>query len=173
MGMYIGPQEWWLKTKEAADGLAISCPEGTILPDGSALICKAGGTAWIVAPCYTESSEPWGNYTACGYFDTPPAGNSNHPEITSINFPVLHSCLISGGFNPADWFVPCVEILQNPGYVCRCNWDVYTSTCYWSSQEAADVRTLCCGCGITSSGSGEARIKTSVHKARAFRCVTY
>jgi hypothetical protein len=173
MGMYIGPQEWWLKTKESADGLALSCPEGTILPDGSALICKAGGKAWIVAPETTEVGEPWGNYTACGDIDNSPAGASVHPEITSTNFPVLCTQLVSCGFTPGDWFVPCKELLQNPGYVCRTNWDSFSANCcYWSSSESTDV-----GASLVKFPSngviGPCCPKNLSYRVRAMRCVTY
>lgn len=171
MGITIGPADWWVASPEAIDSLAISCPEATTLPDGSRIICKAGGKAWIVAPETTQVSEPWGNYTACGNIDNSPTGASVHSDITSENFPVLYNQLISCGFNPCDgWFVPCYQLLQNPGYVCRDNWDSFSATLYWSSTEisatsAYFVRYLsgnACDCG-----------KTFTCCVRAFRCVTY
>jgi len=174
MTITSGPAEWWLPLPESINSLAISCPEGTILPDGSALICKAGGKAWIVAPETTQVGEPWGNYTACGNIDNSPAGVSVHPEITSTNFPVLYNQLISCGFNPSDWFVPCVEILQNPGYVCRTNWDSFSSTCYYhSSTERSDTFVCIVNYSNGSACSGGTKASGSITKVRAFRCVTY
>jgi hypothetical protein len=60
MGVTAGPADWWVATPQSFSGLITSCPAGTILPDGSALICKAGGTAWIVAPFCTQVSPPLG-----------------------------------------------------------------------------------------------------------------
>ena len=171
MTITSGPAEWWLPLPESINSLAISCPEGTILPDGSALICRAGGKAWIVAPETTQVGEPWGNYTACGSIDNSPAGVSVHPEITSTNFPVLYNQLISCGFNPSDWFVPCVELLQNPGYVCRTNWDSFVAAAiYWSSTEISATSV----CGVYYlDGSGNSRGKAGTCAVRAMRCVTY
>jgi len=171
MGVTAGPADWWVASPEAIDSLAISCPVATTLPDGSRIICKAGGKAWIVAPYCTQVGEPWGNYTACGNIDNDPAGTSVHSDITSENFPVLYNQLISCGFNPTDWFVPCYQLLQNPGYVCRTNWDSFTPCCYWSSTEcggptgAYDLRH--------TDGAAIACCKSQSFYVRAFRCVTY
>jgi hypothetical protein len=40
---------------------SVCCPVGTTLTDGSKLICKAGGTAWFVAPTSTQLSSQWAN----------------------------------------------------------------------------------------------------------------
>ena len=48
MGLLIGPTPWWQAN------LVSASPVGTTLPDGSRIICKAGGTAWIVAPNTTQ-----------------------------------------------------------------------------------------------------------------------
>ena len=179
MGVTAGPAEWWVASPEAIDSLAISCPVATTLPDGSRIICKSGGTAWIVAPETTQVGEPWGNFTACGSIDNSPPGASVHSDITSENFPCLYNQLISCGFNPCDWFVPCYQLLQNPGYVCRTNWDSfsgggdpnYIGTSYWSSTEisAGQGFTQCCAYQGTNYGVS----KSSSCLVRAFRCVTY
>jgi hypothetical protein len=52
MGILIGPTPWWQQNV-----IAVS-PVGTTLPDGSRIICKAGGTAWIVAPDLLKSVKP-------------------------------------------------------------------------------------------------------------------
>ena len=173
MGITIGPVDWWVATPYNIDDLAISCPVATTLPDGSRIICKAGGKAWIVAPSCTQVSEPWGNVTACGNIDNSPFGTSVHSDITSINFPVLYNQLISCGFNPSDWFVPCYQLLQNPGYVCRTNWDSYsTSYLYWSSTEAGAI-THCACSGCITNGATFLFCKYCSSCVRAFRCVTY
>jgi len=170
MGVTAGPADWWIASPEAIDSLAISCPEATTLPDGSRIICKAGGKAWIVAPETTQVGEVWGNYTACGNIDNGLAGESVRSDITSENFPVLYTKLISCGFNPTDWFVPCYQLLQNPGYVCRTNWDSFTATCYWSSTEI----NAACACDVCyTSGTTGFVNKACVCIVRAFRCVTY
>ena len=170
MGITIGPADWWVASPEAINSLAISCPEATTLPDGSRIICKDGGTAWIVAPETTQVSEFWGNYTACGAIDNSPAGVSVHSDITNQNFPVLYNKLISCGFNPTDWFVPCLQLLQNPGYVCRTNWDSFSAACYWSSTEfnATDAYNVFYNTGGVDCGN-----KACSFCVRAFRCVTY
>ena len=170
MGVTAGPAEWWVASPEAIDSLAISCPVATTLPDGSRIICKSGGTAWIVAPETTQVGEPWGNYTACGDIDNSPPGASVHSDITSVNFPCLYNQLISCGFNPCDWFVPCYQLLQNPGYVCRTNWDSFSTTCYWSSTEFSAT----CACRVCYiNGLADCSGKADTNCVRAFRCVTY
>ena len=169
MGVTAGPADWWVASPEAIDSLAIGCPVATTLPDDSRIICKAGGKAWIIAPCYTEVIERWGNYTACGAIDNM---GSVFCDITSTNFPVLYNRLISCGFNPSDWFVPCFQLLQNPGYVCRTNWDsVYTLTAYWSSTEFDATQAYCVRFSL--GDGGPAGSKVSCFPVRAFRCVTY
>ena len=170
MGVTAGPAEWWVASPEAIDSLAISCPVATTLPDGSRIICKSGGTAWIVAPETTQVGEPWGNFTACGNIDNSPVGASVHSDITSENFPCLYNQLISCGFNPGDWFVPSISHLQNPGYVCRTQWDSFSAICYWSSTEV----NATCACMVSFSVDYTGtRTKPSVFCVRAFRCVTY
>ena len=164
MGVIIGPTPWWQAN------IVRSCPVGTTLPDGSRVICKAGGTAWIVAPACTQVGSNWGNTTCCGSIDTPPVGISTHPQITTTNFPVLFNQLVSCGFNPSDWFVPCRELLQNPGYACRTQWDSFSLLYYWSSTEsiASGACLVSFNIGITYSSG-----KSNAFCVRAFRCVTY
>ena len=170
MGLSIGPQNWWISTPDGIDGLAISCPVATTLPDDSRIICKSGGVAWIVAPEYTQVSSNWGNVTACGCIDNNPVGESDHGDITSINFPVLYNQLISCGFNPSDWFVPSISQLVNPGYVCRTNWDSFSLCHYWSSTECTNATAWCFN---YAEGFGWVLSKGTVKCVRAFRCVTY
>ena len=155
MGLIIGPTPWWQSE------LVEEIPEGGTLPDGSRIICKAGGTAWIVAPSCTEVSSTWNGTTSTLVGD----------QCCVSSWATLCTRLISCGFNPYDWFVPCRQLLQNPGFVCRTNWDSFsTSANYWSSTEV-DATVAClvrynggfaCNCN-----------KASTCCVRAFRCVTY
>ena len=154
MGLLIGPTPWWQAN------LVSASPVGTTLPDGSRIICKAGGTAWIVAPNTTQVGQTW-NGTA-----TLLVGN----KCCVCDWSTLCSRLISRGFNPSDWFVPSPARLYNPGYVCRTQWDSFSATLYWSSTEfnAADAFVVDFTLGSTFSTS-----KAVACCVRAFRCVTY
>jgi hypothetical protein len=154
MGILIGPTPWW-------QSLVVStAPVGSTLPDGSRLICKAGGTAWIVAPANTQVTQTWNNDT------TTQVGN----KCCICDWPTLDTCMIARGFNPSDWFVPSSAQLQNPGYVCRTQWDTFSTTCYWSSTEinATNACNVCFNRGIAYSCT-----KACAGCVRAFRCVTY
>jgi hypothetical protein len=156
MGILIGPTPWW-------QSLVISTsPVGTSLPDGSRIICKAGGTAWIVAPFNTEVVQSWNNATSTQ------VGN----KCCICDWPTLNTCLIGRGFNPSDWFVPTQAQLQNPGYVCRTQWDTFSSPNYWSATE----NSATCAWDMSSSNGdafGVGGNKNVSGRVRAFRCVTY
>ena len=155
MGILIGPTPWW-------QSLVVSTsPVGSTLPDGSRLICKAGGTAWIVAPANTQVGQSWNNSSGTVV--------GNKPCV--CDWPTLNTCLITRGFNPADWFVPSASQLQNPGYVCRTQWDALTATGYWSSTEI-NATSAYCVC-FTGAGAHCCAQKTRAWQVRAFRCVTY
>jgi hypothetical protein len=159
MGITIGPVDWWLETPDSLIALVTSCPVGTILPDRSALICKSGGTAWIVAPATTQVSATWNGTT------TELVGD----KCCVCDWSSLCSALVSYGFNPGDWFVPFRTQLQNPGYVCRTNWDSF-SACYWSSTEVNATNA----CYVNYGNGGAFGVsKTGTTCVRAFRCVTY
>ena len=160
MGVTAGPADWWVATPQSFSGLITSCPAGTILPDGSALICKAGGTAWIVAPNCTQVGQTWNNTT------TNCVGN----KCCVCDWPTLCTQMISCGFNPGDWFIPSIGQLQNPGYVCRTQWDTFSPACYWSSTEWNATNAFPVFC---SNGGAGAYAKAVSHCVRAFRCVTY
>lgn len=160
MGITIGPVDWWLETPETIDSMAISCPVGTILPDGSAIICKAGGTAWIVAPVTTEVGATWNGTT------TQLVGN----KCCVCDWSSLCSAMVSAGFNPSDWFVPSLSQLQNPGWICCIKWDNASAFVYWSSTETNST----CAEPINYVGGGSYdKFKTNTYCVRAFRCVTY
>ena len=161
MGITIGPVDWWLASPQGYSGLIAGCPVGTSLPDGSKIICKAGGTAWIVAPSCTEVGQTWNNST------TTQVGN----KCCVCDWPTLCSRMISCGFTPADWFVPTPAQLQNPGYVCRTQWDTFSTDGYWSATEvnATNACNVFFNSGVASSNC----VKTCTFCVRAFRCVTY
>ena len=160
MGITIGPADWWVASPQGYSGLIAGCPAGTILPDGSALICKAGGTAWIIAPNCTEVNQTWNNST------TTQVGN----KCCVCDWPTLCSKMISCGFNPADWFVPSQAQLQNPGCVCRTQWDTYAIGMYWSSTECISTNAMFV---CISTGTSDCAGKAGACSVRAFRCVTY
>jgi len=155
MGVLIGPTPWW------QNNLIRACPVGTILPDGSSIICKNGGTAWIVAPSCTQvNGATWnGSTTAC----------LGRPASCISDWPTLNSLMLQCGFNPSDWFVPSISELQM-GYLCRCNWDTFSSASYWSSTEcsSAIAYDVC----FTNGGTRNCD-KTGSFCVRAFRRVTY
>lgn len=160
MAIVVGPSDWWLATSDAINSLAAACPEGTTLPDGSRIICRAGGFAWIIAPSCTEVAQSWNNST------TTLVGN----KCCVCDWPTLCARLIACGFNPNDWCVPSVTDLNNPGYFCRTKWDCFQSNRYWTSIEntattANDIQF--------SNGGGGAVAKTSGSFVRAMRRITY
>jgi hypothetical protein len=143
-------------------------PVGGTLPDGSSLICKAGGLAWFVSPRSTE------------LLTTRVAGG----ETNSINCAVA----VTG---VSGWFVPTSAQLNNPGYLCRVNWvtctpgvgvstNYSTSCCYAST-------TLICQCVykapancfqvVQSFANGTVVClcctDTTPLRYRTFRCITY
>jgi hypothetical protein len=153
MGILIGPTPWW-------QSLVVStAPVGSTLPDGSRLICKAGGTAWIVAPASTQVSQCW-NTLGSGI------------KTCVCDWPVLDTRLIDCGFTPGGWFVPTAAQLQNPGYVCRTQWDTFTAGYYWSANGES-------GAGVSINFTNGSCcdfancFKACVTPVRAFRCVTY
>jgi hypothetical protein len=160
MGLLIGPTPWWQQNVVSA------VPVGTSLPDGSRLICKAGGTAWIVAPASTQVCSRWG---------TAPNAQVG-VQCCVCAWPTLQTQLINCGFNPIDWFVPTSAQMQNPGYTCRTQWDSFTSGFYWSSTEqvGGDPTNNACRMDFANIGnSGACQNKNCPYHVRAFRCVTY
>ena len=156
MGLIVGPTPWW------QNNLIHRCPVGTTLLDGSRIICKAGGTAWIVAPSCTQVGERW----AGGQYNSTEVGD----KCCICEWSTLETQLINCGFNPCDWFVPSLSQLQNPGYVCRTNWDSFSAPGYWSSTEF-NATAACRVCYI--NGGACCCSKAVANYVRAFRCVTY
>lgn len=160
MAIVVGPSDWWVATPDAINALAAACPEGTILPDGSRIICKAGGVAWLVAPSSTEVFQTWNNST------TTLVGN----KCCVSDWPTLCARLIACNLNPSDWCVPNITNLNNPGYVCRSKWDAFTADEYWTSTEASSTTS----CGLYfPNGALTTSFKTQPRYVRAFRRVTY
>jgi hypothetical protein len=154
MGLLIGPTPWW-------QSLVVStAPVGTTLPDGSIIICKAGGTAWIIAPGSTQVNQSFNNNTDSLL------GN----KCCVCDWPTLNTRLINCGFNPADWFIPTIAQLQNPGQICNALWDAPKAAYYWSATEfnATNARGTCLA-NTNNCCDG----KSNTHAVRAFRCVTY
>jgi hypothetical protein len=168
MTIYVGPTNWWwLSSPEAPEpcyykAIARCCVVSSATRDGSRLICKANGVAWFVAPSCTQVGSTW----AGGQYNSTQVGD----KCCICEWSGLETRLISCGFNPCDWFVPSSTQLQNPGYVCRTNWDSISASFYWSSTEI--TATLACGVGYTN-GSALGFSKALTCCVRAFRCVTY
>jgi hypothetical protein len=114
--------------------------------DGSRLICKANGVACVVAPNCTQLGSQW----AGGQYNTTQVGN----KCCICEWPALNTRLLQCGFNPCDWFVPSISQLNNPGFVCRTQWDTFASTLYWSSTEInATIACVQCFTMVTSSAA--------------------
>jgi hypothetical protein len=156
MGLIIGPTPWWQASFVSA------CPVGTTLPDGSKIISKAGGTAYIVAPACTQVGSAW----AGGQYNSTLVGD----KCCIFEWPGLNTLLIQRGFNPCDWCVPSIGDLFTFGYVCRANWDTFSFPAYWSSTEL--VSTDACNV-FFDAGIPTTRPKNFSACVRAFRRVTY
>ena len=168
MTIYIGPNKWWwtgdtnIPNELHYACLAKVCPVGTATRDGARLICKAGGIGWFVAPSSTQVSGQW----AGGQYNSTAVGN----KCCISEWSTLETALTNAGFTPTDWFVPSITQLNNPGYVCRTNWDSFVAARYWSSTED-DATTACIQ--FFYVGGINTFSKTNSFRVRAFRCVTY
>ena len=116
--------------------------------EGGFLICKAGGTAWIVSPREAEVTRNW-------YART----DANTRAQT------VSGCI--------GWFVPSCAQLQNPGYVCRDNWDCYSRSQYWSNTDFSPGGAWCVNFSTGVAYGGCPYGKTNAICVRSFRCVTY
>jgi hypothetical protein len=170
MTIYIGPNKWWwtgdtnIPNELHYACLAKVCPVGTATRDGARLICKAGGIGWFVAPSSTEVSQTWNGTTNTLV--------GNKPCLS--DWVAACNALIAGGVECVNcWFVPSGGTggqLNNPGYVCRTQWDSFGADRYWSSTELN--ATTACVQYFCNGGIG-ANSKTYSRRVRAFRCVTY
>ena len=168
MTIYVGPTNWWwLSSPDAPNAchykaIARCCVVSCATRDGARLICKANGVAWFVAPDCTQLGSAW----AGGQYNSTQVGD----KCCICEWPGLNTRLLQCGFNPCDWFVPSSAQLNNPGYVCRTQWDTFASACYWSSTEITATNACRQSFDAASLGSPS---KTLTLCVRAFRCVTY
>ena len=162
MAVVAGPTEWWYNSDQYYACFAKFNPVGSTTYDGSRLICKSGGTGWFVSPSSTQVISQW----AGGQYNSTSVGN----KCCISEWSGLETALTTSGFTPTDWFVPSSSQLNNPGYVCRTNWDSFDATLYWSSTEVSSTNACVqlFSIGIIFSNS-----KTNSDRVRAFRCVTY
>jgi hypothetical protein len=169
MTIYIGPNKWWwtgdtnLQNELHYACLAKVCPVGTATRDGARLVCKSGGIGWFVAPSSTQVTVPW----AGGQYNSTAVG----AKCCISEWTAACNALIASGIECVNcWFVPSISQLNNPGYVCRTQWDSFDAACYWSSTEFN--ATCACRQNFTN-GTLITDGKTSSNRVRAFRCVTY
>jgi hypothetical protein len=170
MTIYIGPNKWWwtgdtnIPNELHYACLAKVCPVGTATRDGARLICKAGGVGWFVAPSSTEVSQTWNGTTNTLV--------GNKPCLS--DWVAACNALIAGGVECVNcWFVPSGGTggqLNNPGYVCRTQWDSFDAANYWSSTESNATLAFAQTFGTGAIGPNS---KTGSIRVRAFRCVTY
>ena len=116
---------------------------------GGFLICKPGGTRWVVAPSSSEVCRAAQDYNDAA---------TRAQQVSGV-----------GG-----WFVPTCAELSDPGYCCRVYWDSYTTTqqdFYWASN-AWPQATACYG----HFRNGNFLTTLCAHIAmpiRAFRTISY
>ena len=113
--------------------------------EGGYIICKSGGTAWIVAPSSAEVSRTWN-----GLNDA----NTRAQQVSGCT----------------GWFVPSCGQLKNPGYTCRTYWDSYTNCCYWTSTA---INSNHAWLMRFHTGTTNSLYKLNTVCVRAFRCVSY
>jgi len=164
MAVVAGPTEWWYNSDRYYACFAKCNDVGSETYDGSRLICKEGGTGWFVAPSSTQVSSQW----AGGQYNSTAVGD----KCCISEWSTLETALegATRRIDSTKWFVPSISQLNNPGYVCRTNWDSFDAAFYWSSTES-NATSACFqnfGNGIIYTNS-----KTFSFRVRAFRCVTY
>ena len=149
MAGVVGFTDFWIYGESRGlKYFAESCALGACIPqlNGSRIICKNGGLAWLVAPMSAEVGRSW------------------YCREDAVTRAIAVTSLTTG------WFVPTSGQLANPGYLCRSFWDSYSSICYWSSTDTtSDIAcSMSFNLGITGNN-----YKTYTNCVRAFRCVTY
>ena len=158
MAVVAGPTQWWYNSDRYYACFAKCNDEGSETYDGSRLICKAGGVAWFVAPSSTQVISQW----AGGQYNSTQVGD----KCCISEWSGLETALTNAGFTPTDWFVPSITQLNNPGYVCRDNWDSFDAANYWSSTEVSS--TNACKQNF-NNGNINSNNKTNSNRVRAFR----
>ena len=139
MAIVIGQTSW--------HGQAVGIPQfaqlGCTVLGGGVLICKNGGTAWIIAPSSSDVNRSWDN---------------RNDAVTTAT-----ACTTSTG-----WFIPTVSQLQNPGFSCRTHWDQFFAApqcAYWTGTSGCFIMMTC--------GAANNAPNANVYRVRSFRCVTY
>jgi hypothetical protein len=129
MAVVAGPTNWWYNSDRYYACFAKCNDVGSTTFDGSRLICKAGGVGWFVAPSSTQVIGQW----AGGQYNSTAVGN----KCCISEWSALETALEnrSRPIDSTKWFVPSITQLNNPGYVCRTNWDSFDAAIYWSSTE--------------------------------------
>jgi hypothetical protein len=129
MAVVAGPTNWWYNSDRYYACFAKCNTVGSTTYDGSRLICKSGGIGWFVAPSSTQVLSQWagGQYNSTAVGDKCCISEWSDLETTLENR--------SRPIDSTKWFVPSITQLNNPGYVCRTNWDSFAAATYWSSTE--------------------------------------
>jgi hypothetical protein len=119
MAVVAGPTQWWYNSDQYYACFAKCNDVGSTTFDGSRLICKAGGIGWFVAPSSTQVIGPWagGQYNSTEVEDKCCISEWSALQTTLENR--------SRPIDSTKWFVPSITQLNNPGYVCRTNWDSF------------------------------------------------
>jgi|DEB0MinimDraft_10_1074344.scaffolds.fasta_scaffold08201_2 hypothetical protein len=115
--------------------------------EGGYLICRSGGTNWVVAPSSTEACTFW---------------NGRNTAVTNAN--AYAAC--------GDWFIPSCGQLKNPGVSCKTYWDSYSNTSnYWSNTQVTGNQAW--NISMSDSNARADGIGDTQQCVRAFRTVTY
>ena len=117
--------------------------------EGGLLICCSGGNLWIVAPSSVEVKRSW--------------WQRSH-AATSAN--ANAAC--------GDWFVPTLQMMQNPGFQCRTHWDSITSPeWYWGNNTDYGHHGVGAKSIYMTTGGLAGDNKNTSYWIRSFRCVSY
>ena len=119
-----------------------------IPPYGGCVICWNGSQRFIAAPRNAEVSRSW------------------HQRYNAV----ARACAAT---SCTDWYVPNASQLQNPGYVCRTNWDYSTNKAYWSNTPYAGYNSHGCLLSFGNSSHLGYQNATAIRCIRAFRTVNY
>ena len=117
--------------------------------EGGYLICCSGGNLWIVAPSSVEVKRSW--------------WQRSHAATRANS---VYAC--------GDWFVPTLQMMQNPGYQCRTYWDSVTEPAwYWGNNTDYGHHGVGAKSIYMSNGGLAGDNKNTNYWIRSFRCVSY
>jgi len=117
--------------------------------EGGLLICCSGGNLWIVAPSSVEVKRSWWQRAHAA---------------TSAN--ANAAC--------GDWFVPTLQMMQNPGFQCRTHWDSITyPEWYWGNNTDYGHHGVGAKSIYMTTGGLAGDNKNTSYWIRSFRCVSY